>query len=193
MIKLRKNMPPQALAEKMRSRRERLVSLLACGEDVPPSIRDFYRDPDVKDLIKSECHDKCMYCESKIGHVYFGDVEHILPKSVFPHLTLDYDNLGLACAICNNSKLDYYEAETPLINPYKEDPKNEFVAAGPLLKARPGRDRAAVTERLLKLNRAGLFERRTERIERLTRAPSSWMAHDLNGDVGKEVADDTLF
>ena len=28
-----------------------------------------------------ETHGKCAYCESKIKHIDYGDIEHILPKN----------------------------------------------------------------------------------------------------------------
>src|SRR6266478_6365592 len=121
MIKLTKLQPPQTLIDKLLVKTERLLALVAEGREVPDSLRDSYRDPEVKDLIRRETHDKCIYCESKISHVYHGDVEHILPKARFPELTLDYENLGLACAICNNRKGDVHDDGMPLINPYKDN------------------------------------------------------------------------
>jgi hypothetical protein len=73
----------------------------------------------------------------------------------------------LACAICNNNKGDYYDDTLSLINPYIDEPEEEFVAVGFLMWESPGHDRAAVTESLLRLNRLELFERRKERLDRL--------------------------
>ena len=78
------------------------------GVEPPDSLSNCYRHADVKASILNETAEKCAYCESKVTHVYWGDVEHIKPKDLFPWHRLDYDNLTLSCAICNNNKNSYY-------------------------------------------------------------------------------------
>src|SRR5215218_4032845 len=64
-------------------------------------------------LIKAQ-HDKCFLCESKITHIAHGDVEHYRPKAGYKQvesdklqtpgyywLTYEWDNLFLACQVCN--------------------------------------------------------------------------------------------
>ena len=41
--------------------------------------------------------------------MYFGDVEHVKPKSLFPAEQLDPENLVLACVNCNNAKGEFWE------------------------------------------------------------------------------------
>lgn len=66
-------------------------------------------------LIKAQ-HGKCAFCESKIRHVDHGDVEHYRPKGGFRQgngepleqpgyfwLAYVWENLFLACALCNQS------------------------------------------------------------------------------------------
>ena len=46
---------------------------------------------------------KCVYCESKITIVTYGAIEHFFPKSVYPELTFDWENLMLSCDRCNDA------------------------------------------------------------------------------------------
>jgi uncharacterized protein (TIGR02646 family) len=114
-----------------------------------------------------DTHDKCAYCESKITHACFGDIEHILPRAHCPPLTFEWTNLTLSCEVCNNAKSDYYEPTEPLLDPYVEDPLVHIRILGPMYISHRGSSRGEITVRRLNLNRTTLFERRKERIERL--------------------------
>ncbi|MBF4428008.1 HNH endonuclease, partial [Vibrio anguillarum] len=117
--------------------------------------------------LKDESFAKCMYCESVVGHVAHEHIEHIKPKSVakYPEYTFEWDNLGLACPVCNMNKSDIYDDKLPFINPYIDEPSDFFVAAGPCIFSKSGVRRAELTEKILKLNRPELIEQRLERIE----------------------------
>lgn len=117
-------------------------------------------------------NDKCMYCESKVAHVDYADVEHIKPKAAdkFPHLEFDWNNLGYACARCNIAKGDKYDPATPFVDPYAEDPADHLYACGAFVFARNGSERGEVTMRELALNRSALLERREERIKEINKA-----------------------
>jgi hypothetical protein len=108
-----------------------------------------------------------MYCESKVSHVYYGDVEHLRPKSKFPEFEFDWDNLGYVCARCNGEKLDKWSHETPFINPFIEEPDEHLAALGPFIYHRSGSERGEYTWRELGLNRPDLIERRIDRIDRI--------------------------
>jgi len=75
-------------------------------------------------LIKLQNY-KCCFCESKIGHISFGDVEHFRPKGGWVQneeainqpgyywLAYHWDNLFLSCELCNQRhKKNYF----PIIN-----------------------------------------------------------------------------
>lgn len=80
------------------------------------SFKEIYKDPEVKASLRDAQHDKCVFCESKIGHVLYGkgDVEHFRPKAGvrqnpddelkrpgYYWLAYDWDNLFLSCGQCN--------------------------------------------------------------------------------------------
>jgi hypothetical protein len=131
----------------------------------PIALKTNYRHPDNKNVLRHACFDKCMYCESKISHVYFGDVEHIKPKSKYPELEFEWANLGYVCAKCNGNKSDTYSNELPFVNPFDEDPSEFLVAMGTLIWSRPGKERGDFTVKVIELNRPDLIERRLERIK----------------------------
>jgi hypothetical protein len=68
----------------------------------------------VKAALRIAQHDKCGFCESKVTHVAFGDVEHFRPKAAFRAiqgdaltrpgyywLAYEWTNLLFACEPCN--------------------------------------------------------------------------------------------
>lgn len=116
-----------------------------------------------------------MYCESKISHVNFGDVEHIKPKAInlFPHLEFEWNNLGICCDRCNTAKGNKYHPGAEFINPYDEDPASEILACGPLLLPKSASERGEITINEIQLNRAELIERRISRIKAINDAFSA--------------------
>lgn len=178
----------------------RYRALLASGNAVPVSLANSYRDKPVKTDLLVEVSSKCAYCESKITHVYWGDVEHIVPRKAQPALALTYDNLAISCAQCNNGKLDYYDHALPVINPYVDDPADFLLAVGPVLFPIPGNDRGRVTTSKLKLNRPELIERRLERIQRIMTLIDAEARHShaalkavVQAEIRQESQSDTEF
>lgn len=79
-------------------------------------------------LIKAQ-HKKCCFCESKITHTSYGDVEHFRPKGGtrqqadddldkpgYYWLAYDWSNLFLSCTLCNQL---YKRNLFPLVDPSK--------------------------------------------------------------------------
>lgn len=163
MIALGRLQLNEEVASALEQKSAQLLQLLDAGAEVPTAVLDAYRAPGIKEHLLVESHGKCVYCESKITHVYWGDVEHIRPKASFPRERLTIENLCLACARCNNAKSDFWNAATPLLNPYEDDPAESLMAFGSWITRRPGRERARVTIDRLQLNRMDLVERRHER------------------------------
>ena len=78
--------------------------------------RNRYGYGEVVEVLHRMQHGKCCYCEMCIAESRSGrHVEHYRPKSLFPALTYQWNNLLLACADCNSAKLDKF--------PYSEDRK----------------------------------------------------------------------
>ncbi len=89
--------------------------------------KSVYAAPEVKDLLIRVQHYKCCFCESKIGHIDDGDVEHFRPKSAckqaegqpltkpgYYWMAYHWDNLFLACTKCNRrNKGNLFPLQTP--------------------------------------------------------------------------------
>jgi hypothetical protein len=138
----------------------------------PTALLKNYKHSENKQALLQASHGKCMYCESKISHVYFGDVEHIRPKAKdkYPELEFEWTNLGYSCSRCNNAKKDQFDATFPIVDPYSEDPEAHLLAFGTLVIQKAGSERGAVTIITTDLNRAELIERRAMRLLQLRNA-----------------------
>ena len=161
--------PTEEASERLKTLEGRRQAAIAKGAEVPESVLKGYRDPVVKASVVDETHGKCVYCESKMRHVDWGDVEHIIAKSHHPDGLLDYDNLTLACAVCNSAKGDYHDPAMPLLNPYVDDPASGLLPVGFLVWHRPGVERAETTLEQIKLNRDDLAEQRQDRLNQVKR------------------------
>lgn len=132
-----------------------------------------YKHTDNKEALREVGFDKCMYCESKVSHTYYGDIEHIKPKVRFPELEFVWENLGFVCAVCNGIKKDKFEENTPFINPYDENPEDHIIAVGSFIKHKQGSERGEVTINEIYLNRVTLIERRQEKLDSIEKAINS--------------------
>jgi uncharacterized protein (TIGR02646 family) len=163
LIKLTKGPVPDFLAQNADNWLKELLAEVANGGDKIAYRKSKYNNPAIKAALIAETNGKCAYCESLPLHVTYGDIEHIMPKSVDPNLTFDWQNLTLACDICNTKKAD----KEGLIDPYEDEPEDEFNFIGPMILHRAGKAKAEITRTVLDLNRSYLLCQRAERIEAL--------------------------
>jgi uncharacterized protein (TIGR02646 family) len=135
-----------------------------------------YRHREVKAALVALFHGKCAFCESKITHVDYGHIEHYRPKSRFPEETFAWDNLLLACGVCNGAehKGDRFpgpEEGGPLLNPCGDDPDKhlrfKFDPAARLASVYGKTKRGRTTEQVLGLNRLALREHRSKEVAKL--------------------------
>ncbi len=131
----------------------------------PTALVTNYKHPDNKEALVNASFEKCSYCESEVTHIYFGDIEHIRPKSKYPNLEFEWSNLGFVCATCNNAKSNKYDEGTPYINPYEENPDDFLIAVGVFLKNKQGNERGELTILDIRLNRPELLEKRQTKLE----------------------------
>lgn len=97
--------------------------------------------------------------------VSYGDIEHILPKSIFPELVVDWANLTLVCSRCNNEKGAKYEEEVKFVNPYVDRIEDHLLYLGSI--AHPVSDRGLYTVRELDLNSPSRVEARDRELNSL--------------------------
>lgn len=167
MIELTKTTKPRSLVEKADVWTKGLMEDYYRDGEIDPKKQNQYRKPDIKQAVKNETKEKCAYCESKITHIYPGDIEHIIPKSVYPRLTFTWSNLTFCCYRCNNRKRDFLDRSCMLLNPYKDKTNTHLRAFGPMLMHINSSKRGELTLRKLDLNQKEILNRRKEKIEEL--------------------------
>ncbi|AQS05896.1 HNH endonuclease [Clostridium beijerinckii] len=193
MIKLSKLPKPKILVDHAKQWTKEYCDCLSRGIKPSPEIASRYNNPIIKSTLERETNGKCAYCESKIKHNSYGDIEHILPKNVEarPDLYVEWTNLTLACEQCNRTgKRTYYNPAKPLINPYEDDPDEHFQVLGPMICYKPGDERAFITENKLNLNRSELITRRSERISSVEKLLFSW--EQATEDTIRDIISDQL-
>ena len=75
-----------------------------------------YNVPEVNAALKEIFYGKCYICENKEVTSY--QIEHLIPHRGNSELKYAWDNLFLACAHCNNTKLGKFD---PILDCTKED------------------------------------------------------------------------
>lgn len=196
MIKLTKLAKPQILEQNAANWTKTLLDKINSGSKPTDAEKSKYRHPEVKAALVKETNGKCVYCESKLLHVTYGDVEHIVPKSTQAEVTFEWSNLTLACDVCNTNKSDKFSHGVGFVDPYLHEPTDHFNFVGGLVLAKTGDNDARLTEETLKLNRAELVERRNQRIrylreqvEVISRAPVH-LQDVLRASLQEELHDD---
>lgn len=158
------------------------------GNKPPDTLWNKYNKPYVKNTLKDMFHDKCAYCESKITHVAYPHIEHYRPKKKYPQYTFEWQNLLLACSICNGKahKGDRFPLEDGdenkpfLLNPCEDDPAQHllFEQAWIVFLSERGRQ----TRNLLGLNRDDLFDRRRNLLRDIDYIRRSVEDYERDGD-----------
>lgn len=149
MIRLNKTNKPDVLVKHAQEWTTEYCEVLTNDIKSSKELATKYNNPNIKDALVEETNGKCAYCESKLRHITYGDIEHILPKNkdAKPELYVEWTNLKLACELCNRSgKGTYYDEELPLINPYIDSPTDFFIFLGPIASPNLFEDRAMITE-----------------------------------------------
>lgn len=198
MIHLTKKPEPHVLTTNKANWTTQLLGFISRNEKVPSTLSNAYNTKEVKDSLRLESHSKCMYCESKVGHITYEHIEHIKPKAKtkFPQLAYEYDNLGLSCPKCNMNKSDTYDTSNTFINPYIDVPTTHFIALGAFIWAKSGDNRAKLTEIEIELNRTELLETRGERLKTIrglvdsyNNTPNGVLKNALKKEIDIEIAE----
>jgi uncharacterized protein (TIGR02646 family) len=119
----------------------------------------------LRSALRQISHEKCAYCEGRLGAQAGQEIEHYLPKANV-NLAFEWTNLLPSCGLCNQAKKDEDHGGM-LVKPDVEDPEPFFffdVDSGelqphPSLKGRE-LDRSRESIRICNLNRAGLCQSR---------------------------------
>jgi uncharacterized protein (TIGR02646 family) len=175
MIRVERAEIPAILKRKARIWLEELRAAKSRAER--ERIQNRYRRSDIKKKLMEMFNNKCAYCESKITHVDYGHIEHYRPKSRWPEFTFSWDNLFLACGICNGpehkgDRFPEASAGGPIVNPCEDEPSDHlefrFDPVTTIASVYGKTSRGEVTEKLLGLNRPDLRIHRSKFLKKLS-------------------------
>lgn len=87
-----------------------------------------YKNDEIKAALEcSNTGKKCVYCESIVSAVSHYHIEHFSPKSIYHAKTFEWDNLFIACGICNGDyKGDHDTEKEPILHPVNDIIENYF-------------------------------------------------------------------
>ncbi len=112
-----------------------------------------WKKPYIIEALLESSHHKCSYCECILNEEgKYMEVEHFKPKSIFPHLVVDWDNLLPSCKRCNGNKSNSNPDETPIIDPSKINPKDHLTMVSYRLRTKAGSEIGKATIDFLDLN-----------------------------------------
>lgn len=134
MIRLKKGPKPNVLVLNEAKWTKEYKDALAPPSTMTETIKFRYRDSEIKDALRRDSHNKCIYCEGPVG---VGETDHLKPVSKHPDKVVDWDNLGLVCKECNGHKSDYESTATELVNPYEDKPEDHLILSAPWCYPKP--------------------------------------------------------
>lgn len=155
-----------------------MALLAATTDEQRTKIESKYRHRSIKNALVTMFHGKCAYCESKIIHVDYGHIEHFRPKGIpkFRALAFDWNNLFLACAVCNGreykgTRFPEKNEGGPAVNPCDDLPEKHllffFDTDSRIATVIYLTQRGKVSVDLFGLNRPELRAHRSKQIEKL--------------------------
>jgi uncharacterized protein (TIGR02646 family) len=203
MIQITKSsIPPPVLLTEGVAEREVLQNLYENGETKFDFKDTIYKHEEVVQLLQTDQHQKCCFCEMKIGKD--GDVEHFRPKKAvrighslqypgYYWLAYEWENLFWCCSACNQrhkrnhfplndeSKRvrdhtgDIGEEDPLFLHPIHDNPEDFIGWNAEVPIAKNSNPKAATTLRLLKIETRHANVRR-ERLEEVRNDFDAWVA-----------------
>lgn len=195
MIYIKKDkMPPSILVQnKNQWTAELKNNIIKYGgyEKIPLNIKNsmwiHYRHKDIKEKLFESSYQKCAFCESKPAESGNIEVEHFKPKSLYPELAFEWNNLLPVCRKCNDSKSNHDTGKEPIVNPSYEDPETIFTYN--FINIIPKDDKNEIAERTIEicdLNSERLYESRTKLLKALCsyeKQVKAWVKEILSADT----------
>lgn len=125
--------PPKVLEENAEKWTKELLDNIdkySAYEKIPLEIKNsmwiHYRDKEIKTILFGSSYGKCAFCEAKPAESGNIEVEHFMPKSLYPDKTFEWNNLLPVCRKCNNSKSNHDTGKEAIVNPCEVDPEKIF-------------------------------------------------------------------
>lgn len=174
MIKIKRLAAPSSLQKNWR--KWNVDYAAATTAEAKKRLESRYRKKDVQERLEAMFFGKCAYCESPIGVVDYGHIEHFRPKNVFPGRIYLWRNMLLSCTRCNGAEFKGINFPSkadggPLLNPCVDDPSHhlsfEYNPITREARVIPITPRGEITEKTLGLNRERLLVSRSNLLRKL--------------------------
>ncbi|MGI8281708.1 HNH endonuclease [Bacillus mycoides] len=128
MIRMQRLDCPEKLTEEMKNK---------LTQEFINSKKSVWGKPYIKEALLKMSYSKCAYCECKLDkESMYMEVEHFLPKDIYPHHVVAWENLLPSCKRCNVKKGVHDPNEESIINPVKEDPKEHLTMSNFRIKGK---------------------------------------------------------
>jgi hypothetical protein len=126
-------------------------------------------------------YEKCYFSEIRIGEESnYMEVEHFLPKSLYPDKVMEWGNLFPSCKKCNAAKGEHDTQQEPIVNPFVDDPKDYFYFKDCFYRAKNNNVKARLTIKITHINDIEHFVKPRARV------------YNAVGRVLEELHDDVL-
>lgn len=118
MIKLEKSHLPDYLNEE---------NVRKLTDDFKSTGKSVWNHEKIREALLTSSYEKCAYCECKLNaESNYLEVEHFEDKSSNPDKVVEWDNLLPSCKRCNGAKGTHNVLADPIINPFKNDPREHL-------------------------------------------------------------------
>lgn len=119
MIKLKRIEKPEELTEE---RQTELTEEFRKNRE-----KDVWNQPYIRRKLLIESNNKCAYCECFIGTGYKEmNIDHFHYKNKYVDEVVRWENLYPSCPHCNKSKSTHDTCESPIIDPFEQNPQDFF-------------------------------------------------------------------
>ena len=129
MHKVERNSGPQGLAKKNKEIQDKIKKNVDLDIEIEwGKFKNSKIGKETKEALNEMYLGCCMYCEGSLGVTSHEQIEHFRPKSKFKELCFEYNNLHLACQICNSNKGNKFSEN--YIDPTVEEPREHINYVG---------------------------------------------------------------
>lgn len=119
MIKIRRIDKPQELTEEVQNK---LTDVFKQNKK-----KSVWNKKYIRDNLLIESSNKCVYCECFIGNGHKEmHVDHFHYKDKYEDEVVIWENLNPSCPHCNKNKGYHDTYESPIINPFEQNPQDYF-------------------------------------------------------------------
>lgn len=159
MHKVKRNSAPNSLIVKNQKYLEKLDNGVTVNQ--PWGTLNIKERKEILQNLNEIYHGCCAYCESEVETTSSPRIEHFRPKSLFPRLIFEYDNMNYSCERCNTFKGDKWNEL--YFSPSEENPEEHIKFDK--TTAVPIDERGNEMIELVQLNRDKLIENRKNKYD----------------------------